>query len=365
MLFAGGGTGGHLFPGLAIADEIKRRVPGAEITFVGTKDKIEARVVPKRGYNFAPIWISGLRRKLTPDNLLFPFKAVVAVMQSFFLMKKLQPNVVVGTGGYVCGPPLFVASLLGIPTLIQEQNSIPGVTTKLLAGRATEVHLSFDVTRRSLKRQDNVRVSGNPTFVGSGRTSIAEGIAHFRLNPERRTLLVFGGSLGATSINNAIAGILPELRRLGIQMIWQTGEQDYERMKRHVVELNAELQEPFVRVHKFIDEMRYAYAACNLAVCRAGATTLAELTSLGVPAILVPYPFAAANHQRLNASMRVEHVAAVMIEDATLHEQLLDTINKIIADSERLQTISINAAALGKPQAAATLADAVLALSGV
>ncbi len=365
MLFAGGGTGGHLFPGLAIADEIKRRVPGAEITFVGTKDKIEARVVPKRGYNFAPIWISGLRRKLTPDNLLFPFKAVVAVMQSFFLMKKLQPNVVVGTGGYVCGPPLFVASLLGIPTLIQEQNSIPGVTTKLLAGRATEVHLSFDVTRRSLKRQDNVRVSGNPTFVGSGRTSIAEGIAHFRLNPERRTLLVFGGSLGATSINNAIAGILPELRRLGIQMIWQTGEQDYERMKRHVVELNAELQEPFVRVHKFIDEMRYAYAACNLAVCRAGATTLAELTSLGVPAILVPYPFAAANHQRLNASMMVEHVAAVMIEDATLHEQLLDTINKIIADSERLQTISINAAALGKPQAAATLADAVLALSGV
>jgi len=158
---------------------------------------------------------------------------------------------------------------------------------------------------------------------------------------------------------------VPELRKSGIQIIWQTGEPDYERMKKRAVELNAETQEPFIRVHKFIDEMRCAYAACHLVVCRAGATTLAELTSLGVPAIFVPYPFAAADHQRLNARMMVQHGAGLMIDDAKLNEQLLETIKDLIVNKERLETISKNATALGKPHAAATLADAVLALSGV
>ncbi|MBI5473926.1 MAG: undecaprenyldiphospho-muramoylpentapeptide beta-N-acetylglucosaminyltransferase [Ignavibacteriae bacterium] len=364
VLFAGGGTGGHLFPGLAIADEIKRRAADANITFIGTKDKIEARVVPQRGYTFAPIWISGFRRKLAIRNLLFPLKVVTAIVQSFFLIKKMKPDVVVGTGGYVCGPPLLVASLLGVPTVIQEQNSLPGVTTKLLAARATEVHVSFEMTRKYLKRQDNVRVSGNPTM-SSERVSMAEGATFFNLNPAKKTLLVFGGSLGASSINKSLASILPDIRALDMQIVWQTGEQDLETINREVERIHAQEKEPFVRVYKFIDKMQYAYSVCHLAVCRAGATTLSELTSFGIPAVLVPYPFAAADHQRLNAITMVQENAAVMIEDSKLEEQLYGVVKELITDQQRLNRIAENAAKLGKPEAAATIAGAVLTLAKV
>jgi UDP-N-acetylglucosamine--N-acetylmuramyl-(pentapeptide) pyrophosphoryl-undecaprenol N-acetylglucosamine transferase len=363
VIFAGGGTGGHLFPGLAIADEIKRRVHDASITFVGTKDKIEARVVPQRGYTFAPIWISGFRRRLAPGNLLFPLKVVVAIVQSFVLIKKLKPDVVIGTGGYVCGPPLLVASLLRIPTLIQEQNSLPGVTTRLLAPRATEVHVSFETTRSYLRRQENVKVSGNPTVTPASRIEAAEALKFFSLTPAKKTLLVFGGSLGATSINNALARLLPAFRALDIQILWQTGEQDYDIMKHHVEALHAHDHEPFVRVYKFIDRMEYAYSVCHLAVCRAGATTVSELTSFGIPAVLIPYPFAAADHQRVNAMTLVQHDAAVLIEDSKLDEQLYGTVKELIADPERLSALGENARRLGKPDAAATIAEAVLALA--
>jgi UDP-N-acetylglucosamine--N-acetylmuramyl-(pentapeptide) pyrophosphoryl-undecaprenol N-acetylglucosamine transferase len=351
-----------LFPGLAIADEIRRRVPDAEITFVGTKEKIEARVVPQRGYPFAPIWISGFRRKPTLGNLLFPAKVLVAVVQSFFLLKKINPAVVVGTGGYACGPPLFVAQVLRLPTLIQEQNSIPGVTTRLLATRASEVHLSFEMTRKALKRQENIRVSGNPTVVATGRVNTSDGLAYFNLAAGKKTLLVFGGSLGASTINAALAGILPALLRLDIQIIWQTGETDFAWLKA-VVDQMPDGGTQNVRLFAFVDEMRYAYAACNLAVCRAGATTLAELTCLGVPSILVPYPHAAADHQRLNASMMVQEEAAVMIEDGKLEEKLFDTIEHLMADSSKRKAMAENARRLGRPDAAATVADAVLSLA--
>lgn len=362
ILFAGGGTGGHLFPALAIADEIRKRKPDAEITFIGTTDRVEARVVPQRGYAFLSIWISGLRRRWALSNLLFPLKVFIACVQSFFLVKKLEPDVVVGTGGYVCGPPLFIASLLGIPTLIQEQNSLPGVTTRLLAARATQVHLSFEATKQFLKRTDHVFVSGTPTAMTEpiGRE---EGLSLFHLKPDRKTLLVFGGSLGASSINRAVAGILSGLRAMNVQTIWQTGELDFERMNRIIQEMHADREEPLVRVYKFIDRMAYAYAACDLAVCRAGATTLAELTSLGVPAILVPYPFAAADHQRRNAEMMQREGAALMIHDADLGVQLLGTVQELLNDDARRATMAARARALGRPEAAATVAAAVLALA--
>ncbi len=362
ILFAGGGTGGHLFPALAIADEIKKRRRDAEIAFVGTKDRLEARVVPQRGYAFHAIWIRGLRRTWSLDNLLFPLKMLVACVQSFFLVKKLEPDVVVGTGGYVCGPPVFIASLLGIPTVIQEQNSLPGATTRLLAARATQVHLSFEATKEFLKRTDNVFVSGNPTTL-TEHIDREEGLKVFRLNPEKKTLLVFGGSLGASSINRAVADILSDLRGMNVQMIWQTGELDFESMSRIVQEIHGDREEPFVRVYKFIDRMQYAYAVCDVAVCRAGATTLAELTSLGVPAILVPYPFAAADHQRRNAEMMLREGAAAMIHDADLGVQLLGTLQELLSDDERRATMAARARALGKPEAAATVATAILALA--
>jgi UDP-N-acetylglucosamine--N-acetylmuramyl-(pentapeptide) pyrophosphoryl-undecaprenol N-acetylglucosamine transferase len=363
IIFAGGGTGGHLFPGLAIADEVRRRVPTAEITFVGTRDKIEARVVPQRGYNFAPIWISGFRRTLSVSNLLFPLKAVVGLMQSFILMKKLKPDVVVGTGGYVCGPPLYAASVLGIPTLIQEQNSYPGVTTRKLASRVDEVHLTFESSMRYLSRLDNVKVSGNPTSSKLGAVSGEEGAKYFNLDPSTKTVLVFGGSLGATSINKEIERILPEVMTGNMQLIWQTGQGDFARIEKSVERMLDEAGSRRVRVHKFIERMDLAYAAADLAVCRAGASTLAELTIVGLPSILVPYPFAAADHQTENARAMVEANAALMVKDSELSERLLTTLRELLNDEAKLATMSAKAKSLGRPDAARVIADAVLALA--
>ncbi len=363
IVLAGGGTGGHLFPGLAIADEIKRIYPEANITFIGTKEKIEARVVPQRGYNFVPIWISGFRRRFSWSNLLFPVKVVTALVQSFFLMKKLKPDVVVGTGGYVCGPPLYVASLLGIPTLIQEQNSYPGITTRKLASRVNEVHLTFENSKRYLQRLDNVKLSGNPTNAKLGTVSREDGAKHFSLTPSTKTLLVFGGSLGATSINNEIERILPELMKLNVQLIWQTGSLDFERSENTVQRMLGGASTQQVKVLKFIENMECAYAAADFVVCRAGATTLAELTRVGLASILVPYPFAAADHQTENARAMVEANAAMMIKDSELKEKLFSTIQEFLADESRLKAMSEKAKSLGKPEAASTIADAVIALA--
>lgn len=359
IVFAGGGTGGHLFPGIAIAEEINRSVPTAEITFIGTRHKIEARVVPQRGFRFEAIWVSGFRRRFAPENILFPVKFVVSIVQSFFLMWTLRPDVVVGTGGYVCGPPLFVASLLGIPTLIQEQNSYPGVTTRLLASRVSEVHLSFKSSQRYLKRLDNVRMSGNPTGKCVGKISRPDGAAYFSISPSKTTLLVFGGSLGARSINNAAQKILDRLIANDIQLVWQTGEADYDRMKTEAGRL-TEISGGAIQVYAFIDRMEHAYAACDLAVCRAGATTVAELARAGIASILVPYPHAAADHQTENAKAMVESGAAVMIKDVELGEKLLTTIEALLADPGQLQVMRTNAMNVGNPEATSVLARAVL-----
>jgi UDP-N-acetylglucosamine--N-acetylmuramyl-(pentapeptide) pyrophosphoryl-undecaprenol N-acetylglucosamine transferase len=361
IIFAGGGTGGHLFPGIAIAEEIRRQRPNAEILFIGTARKIEARLVPQRGFSFRTIWVSGFRRKVTVDNVLFPVKVIVSLIQSFSLMWKIRPDVVVGTGGYVCGPPLFAAQMLGTPTLIQEQNSFPGVTTRLLAARATEVHLSFAGSEKYLRRKDNLKVSGNPTRERVGTISREEGAARFGISPDATTILVFGGSLGATSINRAMRGIAGQLATSGIQILWQTGEADF-------VQVRGEMEKigngsPRIIVRAFIDEMEYAYAASDLCVCRAGATTIAELTKAKAASILVPYPFAAADHQTENARAMVAAGAAVMIADRDLETSLAGEIDNLLSHPERLREMRRKAAGVGNPDATTVLADAVLALA--
>ncbi len=363
FIFAGGGTGGHLYPAVAIADELRSLCPDAEIVFAGTKGKIEERVVPKRGYRFVPIWISGFRRTLTPGTLLFPLKLIVATVQSLILIRKLRPAVVIGTGGYVCGPPVFAASVLGVPTLIQEQNSYPGVTTRLLARHASEVHITFESSRRYLKRQDNVKVSGNPVRSAVGTVSRQEGAEFFRLQPDRTTLLVFGGSLGATSLNKAMLRILPEIIARDVQVIWQTGEGDYT-MAREFVLTAGEKVAGQTRVHRFIERMENAFAACDLALCRSGASTIAELTLAGIPSVLVPYPHAAADHQTENARAMAEGGAAVMCKDSELETGLLPLVQELLDDPARRQAMGRKAKMLAKPDAARTLAQAVLALAG-
>ncbi len=356
ILFAGGGTGGHLFPAIAIADEIRRVRPAAAITFVGTKKKIESRVVPGRGYAFETIWISGFRRKLTVENLLFPLKLVVALVQSFVLIRKLKPVVVVGTGGYVCGPVVYVASLLGIPTVIQEQNSFPGVTTRVLASRATEVHLAFESSAKFLSRKDNIKVSGNPVRSAFGNVSREEAARFLGLDHAKKTLLVFGGSLGAKSINDAMIRSYREIINKGVQVIWQTGDGDYERVCGGMAETKE------MKVLRFIERMEFAYAACDLAVCRAGATTLAELTLAGVPSVLVPYPFAAADHQTENARVMVGSGASVLLADDEVSGKLFETITVLLGNEGRLSLMAEKARSLGKPGAASSVASAILAL---
>ncbi len=354
ILVAGGGTGGHLFPALAIADEIKKLQPDAVFLFLGTKGKIEARVVPQRGYAFRTIWISGFHRRVTIDNLLFPLKVLVSLVQSFFVIRRFRPDVVVGTGGYVCGPVLLVASMMKIPTVIHESNSYPGVTTRLLATRATQIFIAFDEARRWLKRADHVTIAGTPTREILGTVSRSASREFFRIDPNKKTLFVFGGSLGAASINNAVLETLDDLLDGGIQLIWQTGQGDFERVRaaigyRSIGWLGA-----------FIDRMEYAFGAADLVVCRAGATTLAELTRVGKPAIVIPYPHAAGDHQTHNALSLAEAGAAVMIADANARQTLKTVSLGLLGDPARLENMGTASARLGKPEAGRTIAEAIL-----
>ncbi|HEX9656592.1 MAG TPA: undecaprenyldiphospho-muramoylpentapeptide beta-N-acetylglucosaminyltransferase [Bacteroidota bacterium] len=362
ILFAGGGTGGHLFPALAIADTIRKQHPTAAIWFVGTRKKIEARIVPKRGYGFETIWISGLQRSLEPANVLFPVKVIVSLVQSFLILRRCRPQVVVGTGGYVCGPVVFVASLMRIPTLLQEQNSYPGMTTRLLASRATEVHLTFEISRVHFTKQDNLHVSGNPTRSELGTISRSEGARAFNLNPMQQTVLVVGGSLGASSLNQATTAILHDLIKQKVQLLWQTGEKGYDQCAAAVSRAGKETKD-LIRLRKFIDRMEYAYAASDLVVCRAGATTIAELTRVGVPSILVPYPAAAADHQTENAKAMVEAEAAVLLNDADIKNKLGAIIIDLLRSQEKRDRMAAKAKSLAKPDAAQELANRIIELA--
>ncbi|MBI4429182.1 MAG: undecaprenyldiphospho-muramoylpentapeptide beta-N-acetylglucosaminyltransferase [Ignavibacteriales bacterium] len=356
ILFAGGGTGGHLFPALAIAEEVSTQRPDAEMLFVGTRDKIEARVVPQRGYAFATIWISGFHRRFTLENILFPVKAMTSYFQSLALVKNFRPDVVVGTGGYVCGPILFAAVNRGIPVVVHESNSYPGVTTRLIAHRATKVFTAFGATNRWLKRKDNIELVGTPVRKVLRNVSRNASAKFFGLRASRKTVLVFGGSLGAASLNNAVMEMLASFGQKDIQLIWQTGEKDYPAIERELRKRKP------LWVGPFIDRMECAYGAADLIVCRAGATTVAELTALGKPSVLVPYPHAAADHQTRNAMTLVDAGAATMIADHQVKKELGKTILGLLGNERALKRMSAAAKKLGRPGAAKEIAEKVLTL---
>jgi UDP-N-acetylglucosamine--N-acetylmuramyl-(pentapeptide) pyrophosphoryl-undecaprenol N-acetylglucosamine transferase len=281
-------------------------------------------------------------------------KIAVSLFQSFFLIQKTKPNVVVGTGGYVCGPVLYVAALMKIPTVIHESNSYPGVTTRMVASRVSKVLLTFEITKKWLQGVDagKVELVGTPTRDSLGKISREAGLKFFNLNPKKKTLLVFGGSLGAKTINLMIEKIVEQLTKTGVQIIWQTGENEAERF--------AARRNENTWVGKFIETMEFAYAAADLVMCRSGATTLAELTRLGKPAILVPYPHAAANHQEMNAHAMVEAGAAVMIKDNDLESKALTTINEILSNEPTQDAMHAKSLALGRPNAAKEIAQKIL-----
>ena len=355
IVLAGGGTGGHVYPALAIADALKTLKPDLNLVFVGTKDRIEARIVPQHGFRLETIWISGLRRSLHPGNLLVPLKVIVAIVQSFFLMMRLRPAAVIGTGGYVCGPVLFASTTLGIPTVIHESNSYPGITTRFLARRAQRVFLAFQDAAIWLKRTKNTEVVGTPIRSTIGSASRNQALQFFGLTEGKPVLLVLGGSQGAAAINEAVLGFADDVQTAGIQMIWQTGDH-------HFNEIRGRLGNRMIGwVGPFIQSMEMAYAAADLVVSRAGATTIAELTLTGLPSVLVPYPYAADDHQTRNAQTLVNAGAAELIREQNLGE-LKTSVLTLLRNQDQRQAMGRAAKNLAHPNAAAIIARKVLDL---
>jgi UDP-N-acetylglucosamine--N-acetylmuramyl-(pentapeptide) pyrophosphoryl-undecaprenol N-acetylglucosamine transferase len=348
FLFAGGGTGGHLFPAVAVAEQIRMMVPEAEILFIGTRSKIEGRVVPKLGFKFKSIWIKGFSRKINFENLLFPLKLAVSIIQSVLINIKFRPKVAIGSGGYVSGPAIFGSSLTGAKIILLEQNSYPGITTRLLEKFASEIHISFEDSKKYFRNFDKLFLTGNPIRSNLALTERDNALKEFGLSPLHKTLLITGGSLGARSINEAVAESIKKFEEKGIQVIWQTGKDYFDQ--------NKNLASDFIKVMPFIDKMNFAYSACNLLLARAGATTISELLALGIPSILVPSPNVAENHQYYNAKSLEKNNAAILLEDKRMKTELADEITGIIFNEDKLNQLRQNALSLAKPGAAGVIA---------
>jgi UDP-N-acetylglucosamine--N-acetylmuramyl-(pentapeptide) pyrophosphoryl-undecaprenol N-acetylglucosamine transferase len=349
FLFAGGGTGGHLFPAVAVAEQIKELKPEADILFIGRKDKIEGKLVPKLGYKFKSIWIKGFSRKISIENILFPLQLIVSMIQSLIINISFRPKVAIGSGGYVAGPAIWAGSVMGAKILLLEQNSYPGITTRLLERYANQVHLSFSESKKYLRRQSLHHLTGNPVRKNLGMMKKSEALKKFGLGNEKKTLLVLGGSLGAKSINESVSENMNLLVKNNIQLIWQTGKNYYDQFKN----MNSDI----VKIFDFLDDMNAAYSACDLLLARAGATTIAELLNLGIPALLVPSPNVAENHQYYNAKSLTENDAAILIKDKNLKQELSGTVLNTLNSDSKLEELKKNALKMAKPEAAKVIAQ--------
>jgi UDP-N-acetylglucosamine--N-acetylmuramyl-(pentapeptide) pyrophosphoryl-undecaprenol N-acetylglucosamine transferase len=357
VLVAGGGTGGHLFPGLAIAEEIMTLEKDSRIEFVGTRYGIEYRMRDKLGYPLTLIAMRGLARTISLSLALFPIRLAVAVMQSLRICARFKPDVVVGTGGYVAGPVIIAAAMKKIPRALQEQNSYPGLVTRKLAARTNVVFTAYRRAEEYLPASVTCRRLGNPIRRALTQGDREAALEKFGLKKDRTTILVLGGSQGARRINEAVLASLDSLDDT-MQLLWQCGKRDYTE-----VAARADKKDFVVSLFPFSDEMDLVYAAADVAVARAGALTIAELTACGIPAILIPYPYATADHQTHNAAEVVAAGAAEMIPDAELENiRLLDRAVEIIR-SGRLASMRDAAHRLGKPQAAADIAREIIQLA--
>lgn len=353
FIISGGGTGGHIFPAIAIADELKRRLPDAEILFVGAKDRMEMQKVPQAGYPIEGLWISGLQRKLSWQNLLFPLKFISSLLKSRSIIKRFKPDAVIGTGGFASGAVVKVAGQMGIPTFIQEQNSYAGITNKMLAKNAHKICVAYDAMEQFFPKEKIVK-TGNP--IRDGLLNIAEyrseGLSYFHLDSERKTLLVLGGSLGARRINQLIEQQLPLFEQLGVQVLWQCGKLYYEEYKKY----NSEQ----VRVLAFIDRMELAYAAADVIISRAGASSVSELCVVGKPVIFIPSPNVAEDHQTKNARAIADKQAAILLRESDLNEQFANTFGKLIADETQQEALSAHIKALAQPNATKDIVNLIL-----
>jgi UDP-N-acetylglucosamine--N-acetylmuramyl-(pentapeptide) pyrophosphoryl-undecaprenol N-acetylglucosamine transferase len=365
FILSGGGTGGHIYPAIAIANELKLRFPDAEFLFVGAEDKMEMQKVPQAGYKIKGLWIAGLQRKLTLQNLMFPLKLTSSLWSSRKIIKAFKPNVVIGTGGFASGPLLQMANMLKIPTLIQEQNSYPGITNKLLSKKANTICVAYENLERFFPK-DKIVFTGNPVrqdllYVETKRQ---EAISYFNLDANKKTLLILGGSLGARRVNQLIAKELDFLLATGVQVFWQCGKLYYEDYKKY----NSKNAQPATRnsqlvtVVSFIDRMDLVYAAADFIISRAGASSVSELCLVGKPVIFIPSPNVAEDHQTKNARAIVDKNGAILIKESELDSDFEPIFSNLISDENLQKELSENIKKLAKPNATKDIVEQIVKL---
>lgn len=337
-IISGGGSGGHIFPAIAIANRIKLENPDAEILFIGAEGKMEMEKVPAAGYKIEGLWISGFQRRLTIKNLILPFKIIGSMLKARGIIKKFKPDVVIGVGGYASGPTLKVATQLGIPTVIQEQNSFPGKTNKLLATKVSKICVAYEGLDRFFPK-NKIEMTGNPVRedVVQIEGKRAEAFSFFGLDSNKKTVFIVGGSLGARTLNESVKNQLDFFADNSIQLIWQCGKFHIESLKS---ELGNDLPQGIV-LTDFISRMDYAYASADVIISRAGAIAVSELCLIGKPIILVPSPNVAEDHQTKNAMALVEKNAAILVKDVDSRTSLVPTMLELLEKKEKRKELSI------------------------
>ena len=348
LIISGGGTGGHIFPAIAIANAFRERHHDSQILFVGAKDKMEMTRVPEAGYEIIGLWISGLQRKLTVSNLLFPVKLVVSYVRAAMIIKRYKPHVVIGTGGFASGPIMMAATRFKIPAVIQEQNSFAGLANRQVAGKVSKVCVAYEGMDKYFPK-DKIILTGNPVRkdIISVSQKREKALDHFGFEEKNKTLLILGGSLGARTINESILAGIEKLIDAQIQVIWQTGRGYYDAYKAQLGNYDVHR----FRVQDFVKEMDLAYATADVVISRSGALSVSELCITNKPSILVPSPNVAEDHQTKNAMALVEKDAAVMIADKDAKDKLVDEALKLLFDEQRAHKLSENITRLAKPNA--------------
>ncbi len=348
VIISGGGTGGHIFPAVAIADELKRQFPSIELLFIGAEGKMEMEKVPQAGYKIIGLPISGLQRKITLQNLALPFKIIKSLLLARKVIKNFNPEIVIGVGGYASGPTLKMAALLGIPTLVQEQNSFAGKTNMLLAKKAHKLCVAYEGMEKFFPK-NKIVLTGNPVRFEvtqiEGKREAA--IAHYQLDASKPVLLVIGGSLGAKTLNESIIAGIEQFQQHGIQVVWQCGKLYFDDLTNRLKGKDI----TGIHLTQFIAKMDLAYAAADVIISRAGAISVSELCLVHKPVILVPSPNVAEDHQTHNAMALVNKNAAILVKDSEARNQLVDVAIDLLNNKEKQQTLAQNIAQLGKPNA--------------
>jgi len=359
VIISGGGTGGHIFPALSIANALRKMMPGIEILFVGAEDRLEMDIVPRAGYNIVGLPVAGINRKNPLKNIPVIFKLFRSMRMAGKIINDFRPDVVVGVGGYASGPVLKKAASKGIPLLIQEQNSYAGITNRILAKKASVICVAYDGMEKYFPAS-KIIVTGNPLRQSIGNTEILrkEALKHFRIKEEEKVVLVLGGSLGAGSINRCLAENIEKIAATDIRWIWQTGRNYFE----DVNALVSVTQAANILVYAFIERMDLAYSVADIIVSRAGAGTISELCLAGKPVILIPSPNVAEDHQTKNALALADREAAVIVRDSDVNEKLIPEVLSLIHDEKRRNRLSENIRTLAKPDADVRIAEEIIKL---